>query len=165
MRIQKGIELQARDREIQAQLPKDELELQARDKEIQAQLRKDELEWRKSELEIEKQRMEFQHALELAKIQNASSVTHSPVHVSGKDMVTSDTFVGLSKSRIDVITKMMPKFDPTDVDLFFTSFERTLKLNKIPKDQWPVILNAIVFGKAQRVLASLSLDEIQDYDL
>ena len=59
----------------------------------------------------------------------------------------------------------MPRFDPNDVDLFITSFERTLLLLKIPEDQWPVMLNAIVFGKAQRVLSSLSLEELHDYEL
>jgi len=59
---------------------------------------------------------------------------------------------------------MVQRFDPNDV-LFFTSFERTLLLNKIPDDQWPVVLNAIVFGIAQRVLSSLSLEKLQHSEL
>jgi len=70
-----------------------------------------------------------------------------------------------ARGRIDVLTKMVPRVDPNDVDLFFTSFERTLILNKIPEDQWPVVLNAIVFGKAQRVLSSQSLDDLHNYEL
>jgi hypothetical protein len=111
------------------------------------------------EFELHKLQVEHQHALELAKVTSVASspVHHTPVHSEGT--------VGSKKYRIDVLTKLVPRFDPNDVDLFFTSFERTLLLNKIPEDNWPVVLNAIVFGKAQRVLSSLSLEELHNYEL
>lgn len=49
--------------------------------------------------------------------------------------------------------------------LFFTSFERAVTLNKIPRDRWSVIIHALVFGKAQRVLAGLSMEDAQDYEV
>lgn len=128
--------------------------------EMEMGLRKNELEaaQREREFELHKIKLEHQNALELAK---ATSAASSPVHLTA---VSSET-TGSNKYRIDILTKMVPRFDPNDVDLFFTSFERTLLLNKIPVDQWSVVLNAIVFGKAQRVLSSLSLDDLQTYDL
>jgi RNase H-like domain found in reverse transcriptase/Reverse transcriptase (RNA-dependent DNA polymerase)/Integrase zinc binding domain/Integrase core domain/SCAN domain len=144
---------------IQMEIRKDEI-LMRKD---EIQMRKNELEreavQKEREFELHKLQVEHQHALELAKV---TSVASAPVHHTA---VSSEGTVGANKYRIDVLTKMVPRFDPNDVDLFFTSFERTLLLNKIPDEQWPVVLNAIVFGKAQRVLSSLSLDELHDYEL
>jgi len=132
------------------QIRKDELENQLRKDELENQKLKDENQMRKDELEnqsrkelserelqtrfqleaaqkehdfeLHKSNIEHQHALELAK---ASTVATSPVHHT---TATGEVTVALNKYRIDVLTKMVPRFDPNDVDLFFTSFERTLIL-------------------------------------
>ena len=38
-----------------------------------------------------------------------------------------------NQQRIDVLVKLVPRFDPSDVHIFFTSFERAVEINKIPR--------------------------------
>ena len=123
---------------------------------------------RKQEFDLERLRLEQNHVLEMAKItQVANTNTSAPFRPNGNQTFGAATDSGFhaSKYRIDLLTKMVPKFDPSDVDLFFISFERALMINKVPTEYWPAVLNAIVFGKAQRVLTSLSLEELLDYQL
>ena len=100
------------------------------------------------------------YEFEKSKSESLRALNNSPASEHG-----AATRSGESNNRIDVLMKLVPRFDPNDVHLFFTSFERAVELNKIPRERWPVIIHAIVFGKAQRVLAALSLAEVQNYNV
>lgn len=120
------------------------------------------------DMELERLKLEKNHILEMAKITHVADVNGSALvrpNVNQTFDVSMDSGLNTSKYRIDLLTKMVPKFDPSDVDLFFISFERALMINKVPTEYWPAVLNAIVFGKAQRVLTSLSVEELLEYQL
>ena len=134
----------------------------------QTSMRKLEMDLRKQEFDLERMKLEQNHVLEMAKIAHVADTNASTPfrpNVNQTFGVATDSGFHASKYRIDLLTKMVPKFDPSDVDLFFISFERALTINKVPTEYWPAVLNAIVFGKAQRVLTSLSLEELLDYQL
>ena len=116
-----------------------------------------EAESRRLQAEMESKRM--QHELELAKLNSANNALAS----SSAGFGTSGTS-SVGNQRLDLLIKLVPRFDPSDVHLFFTSFERAALLNSIPRDRWSAILHAIVHGKAQRVMSSLPLTEVLDYD-
>ena len=124
---------------------------------FELELRKYEIEMR-TKVETENRRMN--HELEMEKLKlNFNSAERVNVSLS----VPSTNYA--SRNRVDVMTKLMPRFDPNDVHLFFASFERAGEINQISREHWPAILHASVSGKAQRVLASLSLSDAQDYEI
>ena len=58
----------------------------------------------------------------------------------------------------------LPPFREAEVDAYFTNFERLAAL-QLPKDIWTTLLQCKFTGKAQDVLAPLSLEDGLDYDL
>lgn len=60
--------------------------------------------------------------------------------------------------------KVMPRFSDANVDEFFSSFERLARVMHFPRKYWTVLLQQALTGKAQRVYASLSDSEAEDYD-
>ena len=59
----------------------------------------------------------------------------------------------------------LPPFRETEVDAYFTTFERLAAALQWPKDIWTTLLQCKFTGKAQDVIASLSLEDGLDYDL
>src|SRR5664279_2095115 len=154
MRLQINTEREIRfeQRKIDSEIEQRKMEIEQR--KIDAEIRMAEL---KMNVEIRK------YELDKAKSASSESVDSIPSE-HGATAAAAAGSHGDSKYRIDVLTKLVPRQDPNDVHLFFTTFERAVELNKIPRDRWPAIIHAIVFGKAQRVLAALTLEEVQNYD-
>ena len=113
-----------------------------------------------AEIDLNRRRLDYQHTVDMAQAQSrptgSSGFNVPSVHTSSQD---------ISKQRIDVMVKLVPRFDPTDVHLFFTSFERAVEINKIQRAHWPALLHAVATGKALRVLSAMSLSDAQDYDV
>jgi hypothetical protein len=132
---------------------------------IQMQMRQVEInsenERRRIEIDNERRQAEMQHDLELARL-NSAHVATSVQSSAGSGASNSGN--GAGSQRLDLLIKLVPRFNPSDVHLFFTSFERAALLNEIPRDKWSAILHAIVFGKAQRVMSSLPITDVLDYD-
>ena len=109
-----------------------------------------------TETDLNQRKLDCQHALDMAQAQNRPTV-HSNVNAP----VQSTT----NQQRIEVLVKHVPRFDPLDIHLFFTSCERAVEINKFSRLLWPALLHAVASGKAQRVLSSLTLSDAQDYDV
>ena len=58
----------------------------------------------------------------------------------------------------------MLKFDPSDVETYFCSFERLAFLNKWPNDKLCALLQSQMTGKGLRVFSELTLQDAQNYD-
>ena len=61
--------------------------------------------------------------------------------------------------------KLVPRFTEQDVDQYFSHFEKTATNLQWPKQHWSMLLQTALCGKAQRVYASLSVQECADYDV
>ncbi len=60
---------------------------------------------------------------------------------------------------------LVPPFRESEVDLYFSAFERITATLRWPKDVWSLLLQCKLVGKAQEVCASLSTEESLDYDV
>uniref|UniRef100_A0AAQ4R8V1 CCHC-type domain-containing protein n=1 Tax=Gasterosteus aculeatus aculeatus TaxID=481459 RepID=A0AAQ4R8V1_GASAC len=60
---------------------------------------------------------------------------------------------------------IVPPFRESEVDSYFSAFERVAGALHWPKEVWPLLLQCKLTGKAQEVVASLSLEESGQYDL
>ena len=59
----------------------------------------------------------------------------------------------------------LPPFRESEVDAFFNTFERLATVLNWPKENWSTLLQCKLTGKAQHVIASLSLADSLNYDV
>ena len=61
-------------------------------------------------------------------------------------------------------TKLIPRFDESDVGMFFRAFEKVASQLEWNKVSWAVLVQSVFKGKAQLAFSSLSDEDSQDYD-
>ena len=153
----KELETQAQQRkeELEAQQRKEELEAQQRKEELEAQQRKEELEaqQQKEELEAQAQKEEraLKHEREMRALElNARRIAH---------VESIATKFDLGKN-----VRLVPPFNESEVDKYFQHFERVAQNLKWPIDQWPLLLQSVLRGKAQEAYTALPISECVDYN-
>ena len=60
---------------------------------------------------------------------------------------------------------LVPQFRESEIDSYFGVFERIAVSMQWPKEVWPLLLQCKLSGKAQEVLASISLEDSLDYEI
>ena len=140
------LEAQQRKEELEAQHRKEELEAQQRKEELEAQQRKEELEAQQREKELELKHEREMRALEL----NARRIAHEESIATKFD---------LGKN-----VRLVPPFNESKVDKYFQHFERVAQNLKWPIDQWPLLLQSVLRGKAQEAYTALPISECVDYN-
>ncbi|KAJ8027754.1 hypothetical protein HOLleu_29798 [Holothuria leucospilota] len=78
----------------------------------------------------------------------------------------SDPKIGLDTRGFDVSkhVKFVPKFQEDNVEKFFNHFEKLGEQLKWPKDEWSILIQSNLTGKAQEVYSALSIEDSMDYD-
>ena len=61
--------------------------------------------------------------------------------------------------------KFVPDFRETEVDKYFLLFEKVANNLKWPEDNWALLLQSSLVGKAREVYAALSVDESAQYSV
>lgn len=132
-----------------------QIEAQEKDKIRQAdyELR---LQVRKLEIEADKEIKLKQLELEAKRI---SSVPPSPTLTGYASSVSSRSAFDVGKN-----IALVPTFRETEVDTYFSVFERIATALQWPKEMWAVLLQCKLMGKAQEVASSLSLEDSLQYD-
>ena len=145
------------------------LQMEAQEKERDAEyshklaIRKMELEMeaetsnRRLEIEAEKEVKLKRLELEAAAVSSAQS----PDPTRSIYTEPSAPVRGFEVSRNVVL---VPQFREEEVDAYFTAFERVATSLKWPKEVWSILLQCKLTGKAQEILAALSLEDSLSYD-
>ncbi|XP_062894791.1 uncharacterized protein LOC134341016 [Mobula hypostoma] len=60
--------------------------------------------------------------------------------------------------------KLVPLFAEEDVDRYFLHFEKVAENRKWPREDWAVLLQSVLKGKAQQAYSALSVTESTNYD-
>ena len=146
LEIERELRLKELETQALAQQRKEELEAQQRKEELEAQQRKEELEAQKYEKELELKHEREMKALEL----NARRIAHEESIATKFD---------LGKN-----VRLVPPFNESEVDKYFQHFERVAQNLKWPIDQWPLLLQSVLRGKAQEAYTALPISECVDYN-
>lgn len=88
------------------------------------------------------------------------------MHKTNKHEITNTT----SQQRVDNFrvvdaARMVPNFDPSDIENYLLSFERICTVNFWPKEHWSAVLQTQLTGKALKVFAELSELGCSNYDV
>ena len=60
--------------------------------------------------------------------------------------------------------RLVPPFNESEVNKYFQHFERVAQNLKWPIDQWPLLLQSVLRGKAQEAYTALPISECVDYN-
>ena len=121
--------------------------------EIERELKLREFEARKEELEAQKyeKELELKHEREMKALElNARRIAHEESIATKFD---------LGKN-----VRLVPPFNESEVDKYFQHFERVAQNLKWPIDQWPLLLQSVLRGKAQEAYTALPISECVDYN-
>ncbi|XP_072180990.1 uncharacterized protein [Diadema setosum] len=118
---------------------------------LELEEQRDRLRAAEHEREMERKRME----LEMMRFEAINLQARDSMQNRGQRSIGSDL-----ASR----TKLMPKFDEKDLDSFFFTFERIAMRLEWPKDEWALLVQQVLTGKAQAVFSSLSCEHAFDYE-
>ncbi|MBZ5782322.1 hypothetical protein, partial [Klebsiella aerogenes] len=61
--------------------------------------------------------------------------------------------------------RLVPAFRETEIDYYFSAFERIAVALHWPREIWSLLLQCKLTGKAQEVCAALSIEESLEYDV
>ena len=121
-------------------------EFEARERELEARQRKEEL-----EAQAQKEERALKHEREMRALElNARKIAHEESIATKFD---------LGKNG-----RLVPPFNELEVDKYFQHFERVAQNLKWPTDQWPLLLQSVLRGKAQEAYTALPISECVDYN-
>ncbi|KAK0132480.1 hypothetical protein N1851_032658 [Merluccius polli] len=80
--------------------------------------------------------------------------------------ITSGRHGGNRGSDFDLgrARRFMPVFEEDAVDVFFEMFEKVAKESEWPEEKWPLLVQSVMTGKAQRAVAALDCRLGLEYD-
>ena len=139
LEIERELRLKELETQALAQQRKEELEAQQRKEELEAQQRKEELEaqQRKEELEAQKEERALKHEREMRALE------HNARRIAHEESIATKFDLGKN-------VRLVPPFNESEVDKYFQHFERVAQNLKWPIDQWPLLLQSVLRGKARR---------------
>ncbi|KAL0153990.1 hypothetical protein M9458_050705, partial [Cirrhinus mrigala] len=95
-----------------------------------------------------------------------NSPVQTPVQASSPLPAASSVLPVSSDIDIDISRQisLVPTFRESEVDTYFTVFERIAATLKWPRNIWPLLLQCKLVGKAQEVCSALTIEQSLDYD-
>ncbi len=113
------------------------------------------------ELELELKKLE----LSPSPVSRGNTPVQTPVNASSPLPAASQS-VRVSSSEFDISKQisLVPSFRESEVDTYFTVFERIATTLQWPKNNWPLLLQCKLLGKAQKVCSALTLEQSLNYD-
>jgi hypothetical protein len=141
--------------EMEMEMKKLEIEERKREKEFEFEERKREKEFeeREREREFEDREKERQAQVRLREIETGN-VSNSSHRLSS----------GTSSFDATKHIRLVPRFQDKEVDKYFQHFEKIAVSLKWPNDQWTILLQSVLVGKAREVYTALDLVQSADCD-
>jgi hypothetical protein len=117
-----------------------------------------------SDLEFEKEKLEVEERMKLS--EERMKLAEYEFELKKLELtVTGTTHSTTNEFRVDLATKLVNRFNESDVDTFFINFEKIANSNKWPKSKWSNIIQSQLIGKAAKAYFRLSVSECSDYDI
>ncbi|XP_069192254.1 uncharacterized protein [Procambarus clarkii] len=140
-------ELAMRRLELEREERREEREREREEREREREEREREEKREREQREREENERQRQHELEV-------------LQLGGGRRPTTDT------SGFDPVRniKMVPKFNEREVSKFFAAFEKVAASLEWPRENWAIMIQSVLTGKAQIAYSTLSLDDSGDYD-
>ena len=129
------LEFKTKEMENQNQKEREEREMKQKEKEMEM------------EMEMKVKQMEIDREIKLKEVEARAASPTSPN----------------SRFEVTKYLKMVPPFQDRDVDKYFMHFEKLAESLSWPVDNWVLLLQSALKGRAQEVYATLSVEQSKDY--
>ena len=148
---EKQLEIEEKERERQFQREKEEREREREREREKREREKEEREREEREIEREREREEraFQLRLKELEIQDRAN---QPREMYNDHFDVTKHF------------RLVPQFQENEVDTYFEHFEKVANNLKWPKEQWTLLLQSVLVGKARNIYSQLRTEQSNDYD-
>ncbi len=113
-------------------------------------------------MEIEADKQIRLRELELNAAKNVPASFVPPLQIAGAPFGPGSPVTTFDVSKH---ISLVPQFRETEVDSYFSAFERIASALNWSKEVWPLLLQCKLTGKAQEVCATLSLEDSLNYDM
>ena len=114
-------------------------------------MQKEKLAMEKQKLEMEEKEKERQYNLRMKELEMQDKAKAKPLDLGTHFDVTKHI-------------RLVPPFQEKEVDKYFLHFEKVAENLKWPKENWTLLLQSVVIGKAREIYTQLSLEQSSDYD-
>lgn len=138
------------------QLIGDRLGLPDPEKEEAARLKQEQV-----KLELEMEKLRFKEKEEL-------KTDRAHLQLENNKMLSQNPNLRpATENRFDPISclRLIPKFNVTEVGVFFEAFERIAEEMNWPREKWTLLIQGSLEGKAQEAYAALDATQCKDYDV
>ena len=142
-------EIEEKERERQFQREKEEREREREREEREREKEEREREEREIEREREREERAFQLRLKELEIQDRAN---QPREMYNDHFDVTKHF------------RLVPQFQENEVDTYFEHFEKVANNLKWPKEQWTLLLQSVLVGKARNIYSQLRTEQSNDYD-
>ena len=138
----------------------------------QAETEKDEIEQDRMKMEIEKARIEQETKLQITRIEQEAKI-QMEVEKARIEQETRLEELNIrqrsdesERQKFDIAkqVRLIPKFIETEVDDYFSHFEKTAITLDWPKQSWSMLLQTALSGKAQKIFAALPAEDCAIYE-
>lgn len=122
------------------------------------------------ELELKKLEAESTRVLELKKLEAETAIRMCELELRSAQFPAAVAGTVLSGSNatgnfdVSKHISLVPVFRETDIECYFTAFERIAVALSWPKDVWVILLQCKLSGKAQEACSSLSVQDSLSYE-
>ena len=114
------------------------------------------------EYNLQMRRLEADERIRLRELEVKELQIRQELEIKGKEFQTQELICNTKKRfKASEATTLLPRFDETNVDGYFRTFESLAAINDWPEAQWLIILYPKFTGKAQRVFNTL--EQFEDY--
>ncbi|KAI3355662.1 hypothetical protein L3Q82_004257 [Scortum barcoo] len=136
------------------------LQMEAQEK---AQVRQAQLDF---QLQVKRLEIEADKAVRLRQLELASQREAHQIEASSMATSISSISPGLPPNSFDISKhiSLVPIFRETEVDAYFSAFERIATALHWPIDMWALLLQCKIHGKAQEAVSALPLEDSLNYD-
>ncbi len=117
------------------------------------------------ELELQIKQQEHKNRLLHLRELELLRVTKQEERAEGVQTIQSVGAVNSDQFDPGRYIRLVPPFRETEVDAYFTAFERVAGKLNWPRDMWALMLQSNLVGKAQEVCAAMPIEDSLNYDL
>ena len=162
LEIRERKEEREREREMREQKEKEEREMIERKEKEERELQR-EKELREQELQREKEQKERE--LELREKEMQFQIKMKEIEMSNLSNTTTQSQSGANFFDATKNIRLVPKFQEKEIDKYFLHFEKIATSLKWPKENWTLLLQSVLIGKAREIFSALPLEDSNNYDL
>ncbi len=148
--------------EIEIERERAQREIEEKERERQFQREKEEREREREREKEEREREEREIEREREREERAFQLRLKELEIQDRANQPRDMY----NDHFDVTKhfRLVPQFQENEVDTYFEHFEKVANNLKWPKEQWTLLLQSVLVGKARNIYSQLRTEQSNDYD-